>query len=143
MKRLLLALIFPYALVAQNQSFYAGARSAALAHSTVALSDVWSSCHNQAGLAFLEQSEIGISYQNKYFIKELMVGNIAFAVPLKNGALATSLEYFGFELFNRTKLGLSYAHRFGSYFSSAVTINYEHFYVSQGSNNGGVATFEA
>lgn len=143
MKRLfLLFCVTPLLTFSQNYGYFAGGRSAALAHSSVALTDIWSSHHNQAGLAFLEKPTSAISYENRFFLKDIGLSNAAFAYPMKQGTMGLSLSYFGFELYNESKIGLNYSRRFGQYFSMGLQLNYHSFYVAEGSQNGSVITFE-
>ena len=51
-------------IIARNDNLPVGARSAGIGNSSVALSDVWSLQHNQAGLANLKYLEVGI-YANR------------------------------------------------------------------------------
>ncbi|MDZ7848650.1 MAG: hypothetical protein U5L96_18990 [Owenweeksia sp.] len=141
-KSLLLLAMLPAWLAAQNFSYLAGARSAALAHCSVAFTDIWAGHHNQAGLAFLEKPSTGISLEKRYFLHDLNLAQASFAYPGEWGSLGLSFSYFGFELYNQSKLGLNYARAFGKYFSLGLQINYHQFYVSEGSGNGGAVSFE-
>lgn len=128
---------------AQNYSYFAGARSHAMAHSSVAVTDIWSSFHNQAALGFLEKPSVGISYSQRYFQKDLSTAFLAYAHPTKFGTLGINATYFGFELANQSKIGFTYSKSFGKYFSAALQLNYQQFYISESSNNGGVVHIEA
>lgn len=127
---------------AQIYNNYAGARSSGIAHSSVAVTDIWATHHNQAGLAFLEKSEIGISYQNLYFLDELVIGHLALAFPHASGTIGLNIQYFGFDLYNESKIGLTYSRAFGKRWSVGTSINYQRFFVEQGSTNKGVPTIE-
>jgi len=127
----------------QNYGYFAGGRSAALAHSSVALTDVWSSFHNQAGLAYLEKPAIALGYENRFFLQELSIGHLSFAHPFSFGTVGLNFNYFGFELYNESKFGLTYARAFGKYFSVGLQLNYHSYYVSEGTENPGFITYEA
>ncbi len=128
---------------AQNFSQFAGARSAGLAHSSVAISDVWAAHHNQAALGFLDESGIGGSVENRFFINELKVVQIAGAYHFdKIGTFGLVASSFGFELYNESKYGLSYSRAFGDYFSVGLQLNYQNYYVEEGTGNNGALTFE-
>ncbi len=143
MKRFIFLMLLPVWASAQNYGYLAGARSAGLAHSSVALEDVWACHHNQAALAWLERPEMAISYENRYFLQDLAIGNAAFAYPSQWGTMGVSLSYFGFDLYNQTKIGLNYSRSFSKFFSFGLQINYESFYVSEGSRQTGTITYEA
>lgn len=142
-RSILLFVLLPFISVSQNYAYFAGARSSALAHSSVALSDVWSGHHNQAGLAFLEDPVFGISYENRFFLQDLSLANAGFALPTKLGTVGLSLSYFGFELYNESKIGLNYSRKFGQYFSFGLQLNYHSFYVEEGNSTPGFITAEA
>lgn len=142
-RALTLLLILPFASFSQNFGYMAGGRSAALAHSSVALTDVWAVHHNQAALGFLEKTTVGISYENRFFLPDLSLGNAAFAMPTNLGTVGLSFSYFGFELYNESKFGLNYARAFGKYFSMGLQINYHSYNISEGSGSDGAVTFEA
>lgn len=133
----------PWMLHAQNYSNLAGGRSAALAHSSVSFTDVWAAQHNQAGLGFLKKPTVAVSYENRYFLKDLALANAAFVYPSKVGNVGLSVNYFGFELYNQSKFGLNYARAFGKYFSLGLQLNYHSFYVEEGTVNQNAVTFEA
>lgn len=126
MRRFLQALglfiLWPLTLVAQNSPF--SARSAALGHASVALTDIYGSWNNQASLAFLEKPTVGAFYENRYFMPELMGQGIAFAAPFKNkGTFGLNLYRFGYSEYNENKIGFAYAKNFGPTFSLGVQLN--------------------
>ncbi len=142
MIRALLLLLMPLALLSQNYGYFAGSRSAGLGHGSVALIDGWATHHNQAALGFLEKPTLGISYENRYFLSDLSLGNVSFAYPTKLGTIGMALTYFGFELHNETKIGLNYAKAFGKRFSAGVQLDYQTYYVEEGTSSSGMFTFE-
>ena len=107
------------------------------------MTDIWSSFHNQAGLAYLDYPSTAISYENRFFLKDLSLANAAFAFPSKLGTIGLSLTYFGFELYNESKIGLNYSRKFGQYFSAGLQLNYHSFYVEEGNYTPGFITVEA
>jgi hypothetical protein len=109
-------------LLAQNPPV--GARSAALGHASVGLTDLWSSFNNQAALAFIEKAEVGAVYENRYLIPELASQAIAFAAPVKKwGTFGINIFRFGGNQYNENKLGLAYARSFGPKFSAGIQFN--------------------
>ena len=103
----------------------AGARSSAMGNASATQQDVWASFHNQAGLAFLKETVIGVSHEQRFMLNELSLNGAAFALPTKkNGTFALSVSYFGYKLYNEQKAGLAYAKSFGDKFSAGVQIDY-------------------
>ncbi|MGB0177114.1 MAG: hypothetical protein ACPF9D_08105, partial [Owenweeksia sp.] len=142
MKSFALLLFLPVWASAQNYAYLAGGRSAGLAHTSVTIEDVWAAHHNQAALAWIDGPSAAVSYERRYFLKDLSIGNAAFIYPSQWGTVGLSLSYFGFDLYNQSKLGLNYSRSFGKFFSFGLQINYENFYASEGSNNPGAVTYE-
>jgi hypothetical protein len=87
----------------------AGARSAALSHSSVVLTDLWAAHHNPAALAFSAQSAFACSYQRRYGLKELQEFQLAAALKKGKSAWGLALDHFGFADFQHSWFGLSYA----------------------------------
>jgi len=109
-------------LIAQNDAI--GARSIAMGGFTTTLTDVWSTNNNQAGLGFNRSISGGIYYESRFLLKETGYKAGAFVLPVKTGALGLSVTSFGYELYSRTNVGLSYGQRFGQKFSVGVQLNY-------------------
>ena len=102
-----------------------GARQAGMGNSGVTLSDIWSSYHNQAGLAGLEGISAGASFSNAFNIKELGTKSFATGMPVsKIGSFGINYTYFGYELYNESKFGLAYAMALGKRISAGVQIDY-------------------
>lgn len=109
--------------VAQSNIHFGG-RSAGMAHASVTLSDVWSTHHNQAGLAWLENPTAGVYYQNKFTISELSNLGLAYAHPLKKGTFAIQWSNFGYELYQENKVGLGYALQLSEKLSGGIQLDY-------------------
>lgn len=121
----------------------AGARSAALAHSSVALDDLWSAFNNQAGLALLSTASAGIYYENRFMLKELGYKAAAIALPVKPGTIGISFNHFGYSAFNESKIGLAFARSFGQLVSFGLQLNYNMCHLDESYGNRNFVTFEA
>lgn len=121
----------------------AGARAAALGNSAVAYKDIWSSFHNQAGLAFLKTPTAGISHEQRFMMSELSLNAAAFALPTKeSGTFALSVSYFGYKLYNEQKVGLAYAKSFGDKFSAGLQFDYLGTSIAEGYGSKSAFTAE-
>ena len=109
--------------VAQVEHTTAGARSSAMANTSVVLTDLWSVYNNQAGLGYLQQISIG-AFHRSGFISEQNTQGIAVAVPTKTGTLAATFDYYGFTSYNEMKAGLAFGRTFTEYFSAGIKLNY-------------------
>lgn len=145
MKRSLLLiglLLFGYHCFSWDLSGIAGARSNAMGNCSVSLSDFWSIQNNPAGMADYRFFGVGLSYENRFFMKELSFYNTALVMPMKIGTLGLSYSRFGFENFNENKLGLAYARSFGSLLKMGLKLDYLMFKFSDDYVKRRTATFE-
>lgn len=111
-------------LYSANDNYPFGAKSAGMANAAVTLYDFWAISHNQAGIAFEEDIAIGFYYENRFGVKELGLGAGAFVIPTNTGVFGLNLTYFGFSLYNESKVGLAYAQNFGDNLSAGIQLNY-------------------
>jgi len=100
------------------------ARENGMAGTSVCLSDVWSQYSNQAGLAYVENISVGLSYQNAFFVKELATNSVAFALPTKTGTFGLNYYYFGYTKYNENKIALAYAKSLGKKISVGIQLDY-------------------
>ena len=82
---------------------FSGSRSNSLANASVCLSDVYAYHNNPANLSYIENVSIGISYENRFLLRELLNQSFAIAVPLKYGVLSFGGNTFGYQNFRTFK----------------------------------------
>lgn len=138
---LLFLLISPH-LRASNDNYPFGGRAAGMSNASVTLYDFWSVSHNQAGLARMENLAVGVYFENRFLAEELNFGAGAVVYPTRSGVLGVSFTYFGFELYNETKIGLAYARDFGERFSIGMQLNYQNTSIGENYGNKGNITAE-
>ncbi|MES2622587.1 MAG: hypothetical protein V4615_17190 [Bacteroidota bacterium] len=129
MKRLLLFIqlsIISYQSSASGDNFTAGARATAIGDASVTLSDVFSTTTNQAGLGFMTQYSVGIYSDRKFLNASINNFNGAIALPIseKIGTFGVNANYYGYNYYNETKIGLAYARKFGQKFSLGMQFDY-------------------
>ena len=117
----------------------AGARSMAMANSTVAIADVWSYHHNPAGLAFVKNTSAGLSYENRFLLKELQTQAAVFAQPLKVGVISAGAQIYGFRAYRTTRVGLGYSMLLGEKISAGVQLNYQGIRIDKYGSKGTVS----
>lgn len=127
---------------AGSYNYPVGARSAAMANTSVMISDIWSIHHNQAGLAYLENPIIGFHHETKFLTREFSLQSMAFALPTKSGVFGASLSYFGYTKYNESKVGLAYAHKLGDKISAGIQLNYMNTHVAGLYEDKGAAVAE-
>jgi hypothetical protein len=140
---LIIATNIVFTAFAGNEDYPIGARSAALGNASVSLSDVWSAHHNQAGLAFVNDFAAGVSYENRFLLKEISVRGCAVALPIKAGTFGLCITNFGYTQFNENKYSLSFAKAFGDKFSAGIAMDYLTTKIAEGYGSKGVLAAEA
>ena len=123
---LLFSILFfaTYILQAQYIS-ESGARQAGMAGSGVAYSDIWSSHHNQAGLADLTDITAGLCYSNLYNLDAFKEMSFAVVSPIdKYGSAGLNYTYSGNASSNFSKLGLAFSKRLGKKITAGIQIDY-------------------
>lgn len=144
----LLILVYSFAnfsLKAGNDNMPIGARAAGLSNSTLALSDVWSVHHNQAGLGFLKNASAGAYYESRFLLPELALKGAVVALPLSKlpGTFGISFRSFGYSLYSESKIGLAYGRAFGDNLSIGMQFNYQQVRIGDVYGNRNVFTVEA
>ena len=123
-------------LFAQYQ-FDSGARQSGMAGSGVVVSDIWSSYHNQAGLADLTGFSAGLFYSNMFNVHDLRETSFAAAIPVeKYGTAGVNYSYSGNPASNFSKFGLAYAKRLGKRITAGIQIDYLRFNQLNYGNSG-------
>jgi hypothetical protein len=130
-------------LLAGNENYMVGAGPAGMANAYVMYSGIWSTYHNQAGLARLENMTTGFYFENRYGISELGVQSFAISAPFKSGNFGFSVTHFGYSEYNENKFGLAYAHRFGDKFSAGIQFDYFYLHLPADYGNRGTFVVEA
>jgi long-subunit fatty acid transport protein len=108
-----------------GQGYYPmGGRSQSLANASATLEDVWAFHHNPAALTGVQKMEIGISYENRFLLKEMQSQGVAFALPVKRGVISAGGLRFGYRNFLSYKAGLGYSLKLSQFLSAGVQLNY-------------------
>ena len=103
----------------------AGARQGGMAGAGVTISDIWSSYHNQAGLADLSGISAGLFYSNIYNVSAFKETAFAVAAPIeKYGSVGLNYSYTGDSYSNFSKFGLAFSKRLGKRITAGIQIDY-------------------
>lgn len=136
----LLIFLWPIQTLADNHPV--GSRAAAMANAAVTHRDVWSTFHNQAGIAYIEHITAGFHHENRFLVKEYGLQSFAFLFPVNAGTFGATYTYFGYSLYNESKAGISFGKKLGQKFAAGVQLNYFNTFVADGYGNTGTVTFE-
>ena len=116
-----------------------GARSMSLANASTCISDVWAFHHNPGALASLDKTSVGISYENRFLLKELQAQGFAVAQPIKKGVLSFGGQLYGHSLYRTSRVGLGYSLQLSEKISAGVQINYQSLRISNYGQKGTVS----
>ncbi len=84
------------------------ATSIGMGSAGVVFKDLHSIWHNQAGLAYLQETAIGAYAEQHYLLTELQTLGAVAAYPTTSGTLGISINYIGLEQYKEQKIGLAY-----------------------------------
>jgi hypothetical protein len=122
---------------AANDNFPFGGRQAGMGNAGVSLYDFWGISHNQAGMARQQNPAAGFYFENRFLAREMSLGAGAFMMPAASGVVGLSLTYFGYAMYNESKIGLAYAHAFSEKLSAGVQLNYLNTSIGEGYGSAG------
>lgn len=117
------------------------ARSMSMANASTTFNDVWAFHNNPGALGDVEQLSIGLSYENRFLLKELQTQGVAIAVPLKVGVISAGGDVFGYRNYRSYRAGLGYSMKLSDNFFAGVQLNYQGLALS--SNYGSKNTLTA
>lgn len=120
-----------------------GARSMSMSNASVTLQDVWGYFNNPAALSDIENFHIGLSYENRFLLKELQSQGLAVAIPLKVGVISVGGHMYGYSRFRSYKGGLGYSMRLAEKIAAGVQLNYQGISLSDGYGSRGSMSAEA
>jgi hypothetical protein len=120
-----------------------GGRAAGMGNAAVAVYDFWALSHNQAGIAKQQHAVAGVYFENRYLAREMSFGAAGFSLPAVDGVIGLSVAYFGYSLYNESKVGLAYARSFGDRLSIGVQLNYLYTFIGEGYGSAGNLAAEA
>ncbi|MFW5886762.1 MAG: hypothetical protein ACOCUL_03295 [Bacteroidota bacterium] len=130
-------------LLAGNHDFPAGAKQAGMGNAGVVCIGIWSLSHNQAGLAYLEKPIVSLYTENKFIMKELGFHALGIGIPLSNGILGASIDYFGYKLYHESKIGIGYSREFGKKIAFGLQLDYFNKFIgSEDHGNFHAVSFE-
>jgi hypothetical protein len=102
----------------------AGAGEAGMGYVCIMKTGFWSSFHNPALLAGNSSCLFGISYENRFNIKELGTRTAGFAIPAGKTSVGAVYSHFGYTDFKRDMTGLGCGIRLSNKIYAGVQVDY-------------------
>jgi hypothetical protein len=127
MKRSSLLILFTFIFLTHYSQYQveAGARQGALGGSGLVLTDIWSSFHNQGGLADIKGLTGGLFYSSIFNEPDLRETGIALLFPAeKYGNAGLNYTYSGNSHSNFSKFGFAYSKRLGKQITAGIQLDY-------------------
>jgi hypothetical protein len=102
-----------------------GSRANGLANTSLMNTDVWSVKNNIGALGMLEETEVGLTYQNRFLLNEFSNQTVAFNYHNENlGNFGVYIQQTGFSLFRQVQASLGYSMKFTDNLSGGLAFNY-------------------
>lgn len=127
---------------AESQDFVVRSDVISSINSSTVQKNIWSAFSNQACLAHIEEINAGISWENRFLLKELSIQKLAVSYPLSFGTTAFSFAKFGFENYNENSIGLAFGRKFGDKFSAGIQLNYLWRFIAENYGSKGILLLE-
>jgi hypothetical protein len=89
--------------------------------------DAFSITSNQAALAQIKNTTVGIYGEKRFFLAETNMYSAIVAIPSKEGNFAFQADYFGYKNYNESQLGIAYARNVGNNLDVGIKFNYYSF----------------
>ena len=87
-----------------------------LANASSTFNDVWAFHDNPGALADVDKVSVGISYENRFLLKDLQSQAIAVSIPLKVGVLSFGGNLYGYSQYRPYKAGVGYSMKLSEVF---------------------------
>ena len=134
------SLVLPLNAMSQT-TFSNSARSLSLANASVTLQDVWAQLNNPAALVGMKNQAFGISYQNRFGLKELQTQGVVYALPLKKVVLSAGSQLYGYQQYRTVKSGIGVSMALSEKVSAGVKLN--HHFIRLNENYGTSSSLSA
>ena len=146
MKRILLTCIFLSVSIptifAWDIAAPVGGKTNSIGNCSVALSEFWSCHNNPAGFANYNNIAVGLSYENRFLLKELAYKNIGVIIPFNIGVIGITASQFGYNHYNENLIGIGLSRSFGPNLKIGLKLDYIFFKYSTDYAKIQTATFE-
>jgi hypothetical protein len=139
----IICILYGFLKLCAIENHTSGARARSLSNAFVSVSDIWSTFHNQAGLAHSNKISTGFYYESRFLIEELSFTAGTLNLPVRSGTFGLSFCQFGKGSFKENKIGLAYAKTLSEKLSAGVQLDYLSQRFPENQRSKGFATFEA
>jgi hypothetical protein len=100
--------------------------------------DIFSITANQAALAQIKNPSLGVYGERRFLLNATNMYSGIFALPTNEGNFAFQADYFGYESYNESQLGVAYARSVGAKLDIGLKFNYYSFRIPEYQNSSAV-----
>ncbi len=101
-----------------------GARAWMHGGTSAAATDVWAAANNAGAMAFVKNSQAGLYTEQRFMMSEMKLANVSGVLKTKYLNVGGFVNYYGYDLFNQQKIGLSVGKLLAENLALGVQINY-------------------
>lgn len=143
MKKILTALhvLFGSQLYAQGV-LPSGGAAMSMANAVVAVGDEWAFFNNPAANARLNRISVGLSYENRFLLRQLQTQAFTAAIPLGKGMFSMGGNQYGYQQFRSYKGGFGYSMMLSEFLAAGVQLNYQGLALNENYGNSSTMTAE-
>jgi hypothetical protein len=114
-----------------------------MGNASATIGDVYAFFNNPAALSEVEEFQLGLSYENRFLLRELQTQSMACAIPLSKGVLSVGGHLYGYDQFRSYKSGIGYSMMLSEHFMAGIQMNYQGIQLNQNYGSTGKMTAEA
>ncbi len=120
-----------------------GTRSASMANASIGNEDIWAYHHNPGALGFVTQGGAGITYQDRFLLRELQIQALTVVCPLQKGVFSAGVQNQGYTSFKAYRAGMGYSMKLAENLAAGIQLNYQGIRLTDyyGSKNTVTAAF--
>jgi len=128
--------VLPFRAGGQGINGPTGAQAWMMGGVSATSADVWSAANNPAAMCWLEKSQLGLYTEQRFMEKNLNLSHISGVWKNKWLHAGGQIHYFGYEVFNQQRLGLSLGKKLSENLALGVQLNYLATNIREYGNSG-------
>ena len=104
--------------------FPKGAKAEGMGRTGLLNIDTWASYNNQASLAYINDVNVAVNYENKFLMEQMGTSAGVIALPALTGTFGLNIAHMGVVDYGETRIGVGYGKKLAERLSLGVQFNY-------------------
>jgi hypothetical protein len=104
--------------------FPTGAKAVGMGNNGLLNVDTWAVYNNQAALAFIENINAGLNYENRFAVNQFGISAGAVTLPALTGTFGFDIAQMGMDEYGETRIGVGYGKKLAKNLSLGIQFNY-------------------